>query len=84
VLEDVHLKDAGEIAYAIIPLISTLPQPLKSQVQNIFSACLKRVWIAFTICNGIGFLSFFAMKNYPLKKTIDGKWGIDREKAQSR
>ncbi|KAF8157257.1 major facilitator superfamily domain-containing protein [Crassisporium funariophilum] len=75
-----HLSEDGQLAYALIPLVPGLPQPLKRQVQDAFLQSLREVWIAFEICTVVGLASFFAMRNYPLKKTVDGKWGIDRER----
>jgi len=72
----------GQIAYAIVPLIPGLNPPIKEQVQDAFVESFKRVWIAFTVCSAVGMLSFFIMKNYPLKKTVDGKWGIDKERKE--
>ncbi|KAJ3512851.1 hypothetical protein NLJ89_g3284 [Agrocybe chaxingu] len=83
IIED-HLSSADQLAYAIIPLIPAMPHPLKGQVQDAFLQSLRHVWIAFEICGGVGMATFFVMKTYPLKKNVDGKWGIDRErKAKS-
>lgn len=55
-----------------------MSEPLRTQVREAFSGSFRNVWIAFTICNAVGFLTFFGMKNFTLAKTTDGKWGIDR------
>ncbi|KAF9477032.1 iron permease [Pholiota conissans] len=76
------LTNGQQLAYAIVPLIPTLPQPLQLEVSQAFLESFREVWIAFAICAAIGLCSWFAMKNYPLKKSIDGKWGIDRSKKE--
>ncbi|KAF9531390.1 MFS multidrug transporter [Crepidotus variabilis] len=78
VVTDGRFSSAGELAYAIIPAIPDLPEPLRTSVRAAFNDSFRNIWIAFTICNAVGLLTFFGMKNFPLAKTTDGKWGIDR------
>jgi hypothetical protein len=61
-----------------------MPEALRSQVQSAFLQAFREIWIAFAVCAAIGLVSCFAMKNYPLKKSIDGKWGIDRSEKDSK
>ncbi|KAF4623793.1 hypothetical protein D9613_001285 [Agrocybe pediades] len=84
VLGQEGVQQSGQIAYAIVPLISGLGDPLKDQVQQAFVDSFRRVWIAFTACSAVGTLSLFVMKNYPLKKTVDGKWGINRDRKSAK
>jgi hypothetical protein len=74
------LTTGQQLAYAIVPLISTLSQPLQDEVRQAFLESFREVWIAFAVCAAIGLFSWFAMKNYPLKKSVDQEWGIDRSR----
>lgn len=69
-------NDGGQISYTLIPLIPTMPEPLRAQVKHAFYESLRPVWIAMEALCGLGFLSFIAMKDIPLRKTVDKKWGV--------
>ncbi|KAK7059979.1 iron permease [Favolaschia claudopus] len=66
-----------EIAYAAIPLIRTLEEPLKTQVRNAFADSLKIVWWVTTGIAGLGLLCSLGMKHYPLHTSVDKDWGLD-------
>lgn len=57
-----------------------MAEPLRSQVQDAFFQSLRFVWIEITALCGVGLLSFFAMKDVPLRKSVDKKWGISKVK----
>ncbi|KAF8185732.1 MFS general substrate transporter [Pholiota molesta] len=77
------LTTGQQLAYAVIPLIGTLPQPLQREVRQAFLESFREVWIAFGVCAAVGLCSWCAMRVYPLKKSVDGKWGIDRSRKES-
>ncbi|KAF7368499.1 MFS general substrate transporter [Mycena venus] len=74
------LPPAEEIAYTIIPLISSMPQALKTQVQDAFLQSLRNVWIAMAILSGIGLCTLVLIKDLPLRTTTDKKWDTVSEK----
>ncbi|KAJ7312393.1 iron permease [Mycena albidolilacea] len=76
----VQFPQGTAIAYSIIPLIRTLPEPLKSQIQVAFADSLRVVWQVLLGVSAAGFLISLAMKRLPLHTEVDKKWGIDDPK----
>jgi hypothetical protein len=70
------IPDGRELSYAIIPKIQDMPQPLKLQVQIAFASSLRAFWIAMTVICGVGFISSMAIRNVPLRRAVDKKWGM--------
>ncbi|KAJ6470866.1 iron permease [Mycena sanguinolenta] len=66
-----------EIAYSTIPLIRTLPEPLRSEVRKAFAQALRKVWLVATGIACLGFLASLFMKAYPLHTSVDGNWGME-------
>ncbi|KAJ7151953.1 iron permease [Mycena filopes] len=71
------------IAYSIIPLIRTLPQPLKGEIQIAFAESLRVVWQVLIGISGIDFLASLAMKRLPLHTEVDKKWGITESERKA-
>jgi len=65
-----------ELAYAIIPELAALSEPLKGEVRAAFAASLKVLWEVMVAVAGIGFLSSLMMKELPLQKVTDEDWGL--------
>ncbi|KAJ7250496.1 major facilitator superfamily domain-containing protein [Mycena haematopus] len=61
-------------AYSIIPLIRTLPEPLKGQIQVAFADSLRVVWQVLLGVSGAGLLVSLAMEGLPLHTSVDKKW----------
>lgn len=72
------------IAYAIVPQIPTLPQPLKDDVRAAFSDSLNVVWKVLVGLTGAGFLSSFLMKGFPLHTQIDQAWALKDKEQQEK
>lgn len=78
-----------ELAYAAIPIIPTLAEPLQSQVQDAFAASLSVVWKTMVGISGIGLISVAIMKDIPLNAVLDERFGLDvkdkseKEKAET-
>ena len=70
-----------ELAFAAIPSISTLNQPLKHEVQETFGEALKSVWQFVLGIAVAGFVSSLGMRQYQLHTNIDQDWG--REDIQT-
>ena len=68
-----------EIAYATIPAISGLPEPLRSEVREAFANSLKVVWEVLLAIAGLGLVSSLFMKALPLHSAVDDKWVLQRE-----
>ncbi|THH32210.1 hypothetical protein EUX98_g1991 [Antrodiella citrinella] len=69
--------EGQEIAYAAIPKIRQLAEPLRSEVQGAFADSLAVVWqVMIGIC-GLGVLSLLLMKDIPMGMAIDDTYGLD-------
>ena len=66
-----------QIAFATIPVIPLLDQPLKDEVRNTFGIALKVVWqVVLGISIG-GILCNIGMKQLKLHTEIDKDWGAE-------
>lgn len=63
-------------AFAAIPRIATLPEPLRSEVQVAFAESLKAIWYVLIGLGVVGFAISFGIKSIPLNTTTDESWGI--------
>lgn len=70
------------IAYAIIPMIQTLEEPLRSEVRAAFADSLSVMWQVMVGIAGIGLLSSLFMKGLPLHTKVDESWGMDDNRSQ--
>lgn len=66
-----------EIAYAAIPYISQLQEPLRSEVRTAFADSLSTIWQVMAGIGGIGIISVLIMKEVPMKAAIDAKYGLE-------
>lgn len=73
----VQFPRGTEVAYSIIPLIPTLQQELKTEVQVAFAESLRVVWQVLTGICGLGLLFSLAMKKHPLHTHTDENWGVN-------
>ena len=65
-----------EVAYSIIPLVKSLDDPFKKQVQDAFAASLQVMWRVMIAFSGLGFIVSLMMKSLPLHTEIDREWGL--------
>lgn len=70
-----------EIAYAAIPEIPTLDEPLRSEVREAFAASLSIVWKAMAGFAGAGLASVFLLKEIPMHTSTDGRYGLEKPSA---
>ncbi|KAN0135476.1 MFS general substrate transporter [Lactarius tabidus] len=64
-----------ELAFAAIPSIPTLEQPMKDEVRETFGEALKVVWQVVLGIAGAGFVSSLGMRQLQLHTNIDQDWG---------
>ncbi|TFY60742.1 hypothetical protein EVG20_g7308 [Dentipellis fragilis] len=73
-----------EIAYAAIPVISGLEEPLRSQVRAAFADSLATVWQTMIGISGLGILTLPFLREVQLRQEVDEAYGLhvgdDREK----
>ncbi|GAA5979108.1 hypothetical protein JCM5350_007068 [Sporobolomyces pararoseus] len=74
---------SGEIAFAAIPVIKTLPEPLKTQVRIAFSDSIKTIWQVMIGVACLGFVVSLLIKSLPLTMERDENWGLAEETKKS-
>jgi hypothetical protein len=74
------LSSGVDIAYASIPLVRTLPEPLKQEVEIAFAASMSTVWKVMIGVTGAGFLCVLLMKELPMHGVTDENWGFEEKK----
>ncbi|CAK5275820.1 unnamed protein product [Mycena citricolor] len=70
-----------EIAYAAIPAIDLLDQPLKSEVQAAFASSMSVIWQVMIGLCGLGFLLSLLMKEVPMSMDVDDSYALEEEKV---
>ncbi|KAJ7719955.1 MFS general substrate transporter [Mycena metata] len=71
-----QFSSPSDLVYGVIPEISTMPEPLKLQVQDAFVESIKLVWIIMASLCAIGLLTVCLIKDIPLSRQVDKKWGL--------
>ena len=71
------------IAYASIPVIKTLEEPLRSEVRRAFTDSIRVIYQVLIGIAGLGFLISLPMKALPLHTQMDEKWGMDEETGRA-
>lgn len=70
-----------QIAYAVIPKISSLQEPLKSEVRAVFARATRLIWQVMIGISGAGLLTVFLMREERMRGNIDEQWGL-QEKSE--
>ena len=63
-------------AYAAIPVLHTLSEPMKTDVIHAFVVSLRLVWLVAIPLSAVGLLANFFCKEIPMHKHVDEKWGL--------
>lgn len=66
-----------DLAYAIIPSISSLPEPLGLQVKVAFAKSLRTMWFAMLALCIIGAICVVGMKEIKMHEITDDEWGME-------
>ncbi|KAI0640583.1 iron permease [Trametes meyenii] len=66
-----------EIAYAAIPIIRELQEPLQTQVREAFAESMAVIWKTMVGLCGAGILSLLLLKEVPMVKHIDDTYGLE-------
>lgn len=72
-----QFSGGAALAYAAIPVISDLQEPLRTQVREAFADSIRIIWQVMIGIAGLGLLCSLPMKALPLHTQVDEKWGID-------
>ena len=68
------------LAYSLIPVIPTLDEPIRGQVEEAFAKSMAVMWQVCIGISGIGLIASLFMKGLPLHTEVDKRWGL-HEKA---
>ena len=85
-----NFPQGAAIAYAVIPQVPSLPEPLKQGVQEAFAASLRVVWRVLIGVSAAGFVCSLFMKGLPLHSALDKDWapptgsGSDEEASEGK
>ncbi|KAG9020153.1 hypothetical protein FRB95_005006 [Tulasnella sp. JGI-2019a] len=74
-LETVSSRGA-EIAYAVIPVVGSLQEPLQSQVRDAFAQSVQVIWRVMIGISIAGFLCVLFMREIRLHEVTDQDWGM--------
>ncbi|KAH9847848.1 MFS multidrug transporter [Lenzites betulinus] len=73
-----------EIAYAAIPGIPALPEPLRGEVRAAFAASMATIWKVLAGLSGAGFLATFLLREVPMQTYTDEKYGLEAGRGPVR
>ena len=73
------LPQGVELSYGAIPEISTLAEPLRSQVRDAFAGSLVVLWQVLLGISALGLLSTLLMKEVPMQTVSDERYGLDEK-----
>ncbi|KAJ7624052.1 major facilitator superfamily domain-containing protein [Mycena polygramma] len=73
-----------EIAYAAIPVIRTLEEPLRTQVRAAFADSMAKIWQTMVGISGLGLLFSFLMKEIPMATTVNETYALVEKEQQQR
>ncbi|TFK85585.1 MFS general substrate transporter [Polyporus arcularius HHB13444] len=76
--------DGVQIAYAAIPVIGTLEEPLRTEVRRAFAESLAVIWQTMIGISGLGLLSVLLMREVPMGKTADDTYGLEEGRERVR
>ncbi|KAI1790040.1 Mfs1.2 [Ganoderma leucocontextum] len=71
----------NNVAYAIIPLVSSMEQPAKDLTRRAFAASLGTVWHVLIVVAGVGLLASLMMEGLPLHTQKDEDFAMKSGEA---
>ncbi|OSC98500.1 MFS multidrug transporter [Trametes coccinea BRFM310] len=77
-----QFPDGVEIAYAIIPLIPNLEEPLHSEVRKAFAKSMATIWKALAGISAAGFVATFLLREVPMQTYTDEKFGLEGQRER--
>ncbi|KAJ7598373.1 iron permease [Mycena floridula] len=77
-----QFPDGAQIAYAAIPVIKDLPEPLRSEVRVAFATSMATIWKVMIAVAGVGLLSVAFLKEITMVTHTDENFGLlEQERA---
>ncbi|KZO94656.1 MFS multidrug transporter [Calocera viscosa TUFC12733] len=72
-----------DIAYAAIPQIASLGQPLQDQVRDAFAQSLSTLWKVTAGLCGLGLLTSLGMKQLQMNANVDEQWQREEKRDET-
>jgi len=72
-----------QIAYAVIPLIPTLPADIAAETREAFASALGMMWQVMIGIGALGLVVSLAMKHMSLHSDTDENWGVEKRQDTS-
>lgn len=73
-----ELPGGVAIVYSAIPLINSLPEPLKTTVRDAYADSTAKIWEVMCGIAAIGLIASLFMESLPLHTEVDRKWGLEQ------
>ena len=67
-----------DIAFAAVPVIPSLEEPLRAEVQTAFAASLAIVWKVMIGVSGAGFLTVLLLREVPMTTHMDERFALEK------
>ncbi|KAG8991622.1 hypothetical protein FRB90_001277 [Tulasnella sp. 427] len=74
--------EGAEIAYAVIPQIPGLPEPVKTEVRDAFAASFRPIWLTMVALSVLGLLCVVGMQELVMHKRTDDEWGMEGQEQE--
>ncbi|KAH9951826.1 MFS general substrate transporter [Amylocystis lapponica] len=71
-----QFPEGSEIAYAAIPQIGALPEPLRTEVRAAFAASMAVIWQTMIGIGGLGLLTLFLLREVQMHEHTDESFGL--------
>jgi hypothetical protein len=78
----IQLPQGTDLTYALVPIIRTLPEPLRNQVRRAFAESLKTMWYAMIGISGLGLLSVGALKEVEMQEYKNEVYALKEEQVK--
>ena len=76
-----QFPDGVEIAYAAIPIVRDLAEPLRTEVRVAFADSLSVIWKTMIGISGLGLLSVLFMREIVMRDNTDERFGLHEKKV---
>lgn len=69
-------------AFAAIPLINELAEPIRTTVRNAFADSIRTIWLVLIPFGAVGLFAASFMKHVALETVTDAAWGLEHPKTK--
>ncbi|KAK7687772.1 hypothetical protein QCA50_008991 [Cerrena zonata] len=71
------LSTGAEIAFAIIPVINTFEEPLKTQIKEAIAPSMSIIWKTMIGISGTGLITLVFLGEVPMNACTDENYGLE-------